>query len=88
VSHVHANLSIGEYIAMTIVPLLLLAVWGIAMYRADKYPEWRSTVQGHGPPQIPGTGDVRVGRSLPGSLRIPAGTESRTEEQPDRPERR
>jgi hypothetical protein len=73
VSH---ELSLGEYIAMTIVPLIFLAVWGIAMYRADRYPEWRRP--GQGPPQIPGA-DVRAGRSLPGSLQVPVEPGSRHE---------
>jgi hypothetical protein len=80
VSH-YVNLSIGEYIAMTIIPLIVLAVWGIAMYRADKYPEWRHP--GPPPPQLPGAGGDRVGRSLPGSLTVPVEPTSRNENQPD-----
>lgn len=88
VNHDLAPLSIGGYLALTIIPVILLAVWGIAMYRADKYPEWR-----HGPqeqtaqPPIAGPGGVGLGRAGPGTLQVPAEPVSRTEDQPDTPER-
>jgi hypothetical protein len=86
VSHTYASLSSGEYIAMIIVPLACLAVWGVAMYRADRRPEWRRP--GQGPPQLPGAGGVNVGRSLPGQIPVPVEPASQAENQPDRPQRR
>ena len=89
VSHEYATLSLGEYIAMTIIPLICLAVWGIAVARADRYPEWRGSTpeQIAGPPPI-GPGGAGPGRSVPGPLQVPVEPVSRTDDQPGRPERR
>jgi hypothetical protein len=83
VSQHFASLSIGGYIVLTVVPLILLAVWGIAMYRADRYPEWRHGTQAQA--QITGAGGVELGRAVPGPLSVQAEAVSRTEDQPDRP---
>jgi hypothetical protein len=83
VSQHYATLSIGGYLAMTIVPVIVLAVWLITIYHSARHPEWRHTVREQGPPQIPGAGGVRVGRSVPGSLPVPVEPTSRTENQPD-----
>jgi hypothetical protein len=82
-----STLSVGGFIALTAVPVIALAGWLIAIYQSDRHPEWRHGPRAQGPPQIPGAG-VRLGRSLPGSLTIPADPASRTEDQPDEPELR
>ena len=85
-NHDLAPLSIGGYLVLTIVPVILLAVWGIAVYRADKYPEWR-----HGPQEqtpIAGPGGATLGRAVPGPLSVPAEPVSRTVDEPDGPEQR
>jgi hypothetical protein len=61
-----SNLSLGGFLVLTIVPVVLLAFWLIAIYDADRHPAWR-----HGPqdqPAPPGLGpaDVPPGRVIPG----------------------
>jgi hypothetical protein len=67
-----STLSLGGFIVLTIIPVVLLAAWLIIIYDADRHPEWR-----HGPqdqPAPPGLGpaDVPPGRVIPGPDR-PAG---------------
>jgi len=71
---VNANLtqfSIGGYIAITIVPVILLAVWLIAIYHADRHPEWRRRAPDQQESAFIGPDGIRLGRAIPGPLPVP-----------------
>jgi len=85
VSH-YTVLSLGEYIVMTVVPLILLLVWAIAMYRADRYPEWRrGTPQQSAEAPAIGPGGVGLGRPVAGPLQVPVEPVTGTESRPGEP---
>lgn len=81
-----ATLSLGGYIALGIVPVVLLAGWLIAIYQSDRHPAWRHGVQQRTP--VTGPGGAGLSGTGPGPLQVPAEPVSGPDDQPGRPERR
>lgn len=63
--------SIGDYIAITAGPLILLAVWLIAIYHAARHPEWRHRAPDQQESVFIGPDGSRLGRAIPGPLPVP-----------------
>ena len=72
--------SIGEYIAITIVPVILLAVWLIVIYHSDRHPEWRRRAPDQQESAFIGPDGSRLGRAIPAPLPVPVQPTSREED--------
>jgi hypothetical protein len=71
---VSANLtqfSIGDYIAITVGPVIMLAVWLIAIFHSDRHPEWRRRAPDQHEPAFIGPDGSRLGRAIPAPLPVP-----------------
>jgi hypothetical protein len=64
-------LSVGEYIAIAIVPVIMLAVWLIMIYHADRHPQWRRKAPDQEESVFTGPDGSRLGRAIPGPLPVP-----------------
>jgi hypothetical protein len=63
--------SIGDYIAITIVPVIMLAVWLMAIYHANRHPKWRRRAPDQQEWAFIGPDGIRLGRAIPGPLPVP-----------------
>jgi hypothetical protein len=66
-----SSLSLGEYIVMTIVPVILLAGWLAIIYDADRHPQWRHGPQRQQAPPGLGAADAGPGRVISGPPAYP-----------------
>lgn len=79
--------STGDYIAITAGPVILLAVWLIAVFYFDRHPEWRRSTPDQRETAFIGPDGSRLGRLIPGPLPVPVQPMSPEERQEQGPER-
>ena len=63
--------SIGDYIAITAGPMIMLAVWLTAVFYSARHPEWRRRAPDQRESAFIGPDGSRLGRAIPGPLPVP-----------------